>query len=552
MKAIRIGTGAGFSGDRIEPAVELAEKGELDYLVFECLAERTIALAQQAKMKDPAQGYDPLLVERMQAVLPACRAKGIRIITNMGAANPLAAAEKVKEVARSLGLGGIKIAAVTGDDVLEVVRSGDYLLEETGEPVGTLGNQLVSANAYLGARPIVEALAGGADIVVTGRAADPAMFLAPQIHEFGWSMEDWTRLGRGTVVGHLLECAGQITGGYFADPGFKDVPDLARLGFPLAEVSADGTAVITKVPGSGGMVTAATCKEQLLYEVHDPARYFQPDVVADFSGVTVTEVGPDRVRVEGGDGSGPDRQPEGVGRLHRQLCRRGPDLLRRPGCLGARPAGARDRGRAAEADRRAVPGDPLRPHRRRRDPWAQAVREPGTSRRRCGSGSSAGPTAWRTRCASATRWRRSTSTARPAAAGRRSRPRRWSPSARCSSRSAWPSLSSLTWRAEMRLRAIAHSRTGDKGDTSNIAVIAYDAKDYPLLERHVTAERVKEHFAEIVRGEVVRYALPGLGALNFVLRGALGGGVTRSLALDAHGKCLGSAILDLELPAGDA
>jgi Acyclic terpene utilisation family protein AtuA len=302
MKAIRIGTGAGFSGDRIEPAVELAEKGELHYLVFECLAERTIALAQQARMRDPALGYDPLLAERMRAVLGPCRGRGIKVITNMGAANPLAAAEKVGEIARSLGLRGVRIAAVTGDDVLEAVRSGDYPLEETGEPVGTLGNRLVSANAYLGARPIVEALAGGADVVITGRAADPAMFLAPQVHEFGWSMGDWTRLGRGTVVGHLLECAGQITGGYFADPGFKDVPDLARLGFPLAEVSADGAAVITKVPGSGGMVTAATCKEQLLYEVHDPARYLQPDVVADFSGVTVSEVGPDRVRVEGGDG----------------------------------------------------------------------------------------------------------------------------------------------------------------------------------------------------------------------------------------------------------
>ena len=302
MKAIRIGTGAGFSGDRIEPAVELAEKGDLDYLVFECLAERTIALAQQAKMKDPKQGYDPLLAERMQAVLPDCRAKGIRIITNMGAANPVAAAEMVREIARSLGLSGIRIAAVAGDDVTETVRAGDFPLEDTGAPVSTLANQLVSANAYLGAGPIVEALAAGADIVITGRAADPAMFLAPQIHEFGWSMEDWTLLGRGTVVGHLLECAAQVTGGYFADPGYKDVSDLARLGFPLAEVAEDGTAVITKVPGSGGRVTAATCKEQLLYEVHDPACYFQPDVVADFSGVTVSEIGPDRVRVEGGNG----------------------------------------------------------------------------------------------------------------------------------------------------------------------------------------------------------------------------------------------------------
>ncbi len=303
MRAVRIGAGAGFSGDRIEPAVELAEKGELDYLVFECLAERTIALAQQARMKDPSQGYDPLLEDRMRAVLGPCRARGVRIITNMGAANPVAAARKVVEIARELRLHGLRVAAVTGDDVLEIVSGGEWLLEETGEPVSVLGNRLLSANAYLGAGPIVEALAGGADVVITGRAADPAMFLAPQIHELGWAMTDWSRLGRGTVVGHLLECAGQVTGGDFADPGYKDVADLARLGFPLADVAEDGTAVITKVPGSGGMVTPATCKEQLLYEVHDPSRYLQPDVVADFSGVAVTELGPDRVRVAGGDGS---------------------------------------------------------------------------------------------------------------------------------------------------------------------------------------------------------------------------------------------------------
>jgi hypothetical protein len=302
MRTIRIGAGAGFSGDRIEPAVEVAEKGEVHYLVFECLAERTIALAQQARMRDPTQGYDPLLAERMRAVLGTCRAKGIKIITNMGAANPVAAAERTAAVARELGLSGLKVAAVTGDDVLDAVRAGDYRLDKTGETVASLGNRLVSANAYLGAGPIVEALAGGADVVITGRAADPAMFLAPQIHEFGWSTADWTRLGRGTVVGHLLECAGQITGGYFADPGYKDVPDMARLGFPIAEVAEDGSAVITKVPSSGGRVTAATCKEQLLYEVHDPAHYLQPDVIADFSGVAVTEDGPDRVRIAGGDG----------------------------------------------------------------------------------------------------------------------------------------------------------------------------------------------------------------------------------------------------------
>ena len=301
MQTLRIGSGAGYSGDRIEPALELAQKGEIQYLVFECLAERTIALAQQAKLKDSTKGYDPLLVDRMEAVLRACRDKGIKIITNMGAANPVSGAARIAEVARSLGIGELKIAAVTGDDVLESLKGGDFSIMETGAPVSTL-DQVVSANAYLGAAPIVEALRNGADVVITGRVADPALFLAPLIHEFGWSMEDWDLLGKGTVIAHLLECAGQITGGYFADPGVKDVPGLARLGFPIAEVRADGSAVITKVSGSGGKVTAQTCKEQLLYEIHDPTRYLTPDVVADFSSVTITEIGRDRVRIDGGGG----------------------------------------------------------------------------------------------------------------------------------------------------------------------------------------------------------------------------------------------------------
>jgi hypothetical protein len=302
MKSIRIGSGAGYSGDRIEPAVELAEKGDIHYLAFECLAERTIAIAQQSKLKDPEAGFDPLLAARMQAVLPACRRRGIKIITNMGAANPEVAAVRTRDIARRLGLGPIKVAAVSGDDVLEVFKNGAFRIEELAAPAQSVANRLVSANAYLGAAPIVEALARGADVVITGRVADPALFLAPLIHEFGWSMTDWARLGKGTLVGHLLECAGQVTGGYFADPGVKDVPGLARLGFPIAEVTEDGDAVITKVPGSGGRVTAATCKEQMLYEIHDPKRYLTPDVVADFSEVTIAEDGPDRVRVAGGKG----------------------------------------------------------------------------------------------------------------------------------------------------------------------------------------------------------------------------------------------------------
>ncbi|NWD67328.1 DUF1446 domain-containing protein [Pseudomonas gingeri] len=304
MKTLRIGSGAGYSGDRIEPAVELAAKGELDYLVFECLAERTIALAQQARLSDPEAGYDPLLRERMERVLPFVggNARRLRIITNMGAANPLAAAREVRRIAVELGLPGLKVAAVTGDDVLEVLRAEPSRLLDNGLRVEQLGERLVSANAYLGAEGIVQALVADADVVITGRVADPSLFLAPQCFEFGWAADDWPRLGRGTLIGHLLECAGQITGGYFADPGVKEVPDLAHLGFPLAEVDAEGRATITKVAGSGGRVDAATCTEQLLYEVHDPAAYLTPDVIADFQGVGFVEEDVNRVGVWGADG----------------------------------------------------------------------------------------------------------------------------------------------------------------------------------------------------------------------------------------------------------
>lgn len=316
MKTLRIGSGAGYSGDRIEPAVELAEKGDIAYLVFECLAERTIAIAQQAKLADPQAGYDPLLEARMRAVLKACQERGIRIVSNMGAANPVAAARKVAEIARDLGIPALRVAAVGGDDVLETVRGSEMPIMETGQPVSSLGNALLSANAYIGAEPIAQALAEGADVVLTGRVGDPSLFLAPMMHHFGWAADDWERLGRGTAVGHLLECAGQVTGGYFADPGLKDVPDLARLGFPIAEVDADGNAVLTKVEGSGGRLAEANVKEQLLYEVHDPRAYLTPDVTADFSTIRVRQDGPDRVRVEGAGGRArPDTLKASVGYL---------------------------------------------------------------------------------------------------------------------------------------------------------------------------------------------------------------------------------------------
>ena len=302
MKVVRIGGGAGFAGDRIDPAVELATSGALDYLVLECLAERTIALAQEARANDPSGGFDPMLERRLEAVLPACRERGITIVTNMGAANPASGGARARELARRLDCRGLKIATVSGDDVFDVVMTGEFTIAETGEPVSTLKDRLVSANAYIGAEPIVQALAQGAGLVITGRAADPSLFVGPLAHSFGWPLDAWPDLGRGTLVGHLLECAGQITGGYFADPGRKDVEGLDRLGFPIAEVPEHGPVIITKVDGSGGLVTTATCKEQLLYEIHDPSAYVTPDTVADFSRVTVVEAGRDRVAVDGATG----------------------------------------------------------------------------------------------------------------------------------------------------------------------------------------------------------------------------------------------------------
>ncbi|HEY8475383.1 MAG TPA: acyclic terpene utilization AtuA family protein [Chloroflexota bacterium] len=301
-RPIRIGEGAGFAAAWVEPAVDLAARGDLDYLTFECLGERTVALAQLARLRDPAAGYDPLLVRRMRGVLQPCFSRGTRIVTNAGAANPLAAGERVVEIARTLGLRGLRVAVVTGDDVLDRLDRDALTLEETGQPLRLVGDRLVSANAYLGAAPLLDALHQGAHVVVAGRVSDPALVLAALRHAFEWPADAWDLVGAGVAVGHLLECGPQVTGGYFADPPFKTVPDIAAIGYPIAECHPDGTATITKLPGTGGVVTVATCTEQILYEVHDPSRYLQPDVTADFSAVEFLPEGPDRVRVRGARG----------------------------------------------------------------------------------------------------------------------------------------------------------------------------------------------------------------------------------------------------------
>ncbi len=293
--ALRVGCAAGFSGDRLDAAAPvvaaLIAAGGPAVLIFETLAERTLALAQLARRADPDAGYEPLLVDLLQPVLADCLANGIRIVSNFGAAHPTAAAQRILRLAASLGLAPPRIAVVSGDDVLH----DSALMAGLGLPAGIV----VSANAYLGAGAIADALREGADIVVCGRVADPALTLGPALAYFGWALDDWDRLAGATMAGHLLECGAQVSGGYYADPGYKDVPGLAHLGYPIAEIHEDGRCVIGKPAGTGGRIDVHSVKEQLLYELHDPGAYLTPDVVADISQATVTELGPDRVELAG-------------------------------------------------------------------------------------------------------------------------------------------------------------------------------------------------------------------------------------------------------------
>ncbi|MCX7144601.1 MAG: DUF1446 domain-containing protein [Proteobacteria bacterium] len=283
-KSIRIGSGAAWWGDRVEPAVLNAEKGDLDYLCFETMAEATVSAAQVRARRDPSfPGYDTYLDDRIKGVLPVCLKRGTKIITNQGWINPNAAAERIVHWLQHYGAKGVKVAAVNGSLITDRVLELTDRILENGEPTSTLAPNLISAEAYLGAEPIVAALQAGAQIVVTGRVADPSLFLAPMMYEFGWDAMDHKHLGAGNGIGHLLECGAQVTGGYFSDPGFKDVPQPWNLAFPIAEVSPDGSCILSKVAGSGGAINLMTVKEQCLY----------------VTGIKLEQLGPDRVRVTG-------------------------------------------------------------------------------------------------------------------------------------------------------------------------------------------------------------------------------------------------------------
>lgn len=300
---IRIASGQGFWGDLIDAPVNQASKGPIDYLMMDYLAEVTMSILMKQKLKNPAFGYARDIPPLMERLLPLMKEKGFKVITNGGGVNPIACRDAIFEVAKKLGISGIKIGVVTGDNILDnisnLLKEGVLLKNmESGESAETIKDKILSANVYFGASPVVEALKQGADIVITGRVTDTGLTLAPMIYEFGWDMNDFNKMSAGTIAGHIIECGGQASGGNFLGD-WESVPDLARIGFPIVEAHPDGTFYITKHENTGGLVSVETVSEQLLYEIGDPKEYITPDCVADFTSIHLEGDGANRVKVYG-------------------------------------------------------------------------------------------------------------------------------------------------------------------------------------------------------------------------------------------------------------
>lgn len=302
MKTVRIGNGQGFWGDNVDAPVELIHGGPIDYVGLDYLSEVTLSIMMRQKIRDPKQGYATDFIGLIRRVLPEIKERNVRILTNAGGLNPTACRARLLEVARELGVKDVRVGVVEGDDVFarlpELIAAGHRMENlDTGEPLATIADKMMSANAYLGARPAAAALDQGADIVLCGRITDTGLALAPMIHEFGWREDDWDRLAAGTIAGHIIECGAQCTGGNFSR--WWEVPDLWNVGYPVIEAHEDGSFVVTKHPGTGGLVTVDTISEQLLYEIVDPTTYLTPDVTADFTTIRLEQQGKSRVHVSG-------------------------------------------------------------------------------------------------------------------------------------------------------------------------------------------------------------------------------------------------------------
>jgi hypothetical protein len=576
---IRIANAGGYWGDDLAQFRRQVELGPVDYVTLDFLAEITMSIMQKQRARDPRAGYARDFVTQVEETLPLLVERGIRVISNAGGVNPLACRAALLAMAQTHGR-PLEVAAVVGDDLMErlgELNAAGVTLDhmDDGAPFAEIRDRVSSANAYFGAWPVVEALRSGAQIVVTGRCTDTGITLAPMIHAFDWAPDDWDRLAAGIVAGHIVECGAQSTGGNFTD--WRGVRRFAAIGYPVIEVSPDGSFVVTKHPGTGGAVTMRTVKEQLVYEMGDPRGYITPDVVADFATIRLEQSGCDRVRVWGVRGrpaptslkisvshfdgwkasgaliiSGPDAVAKARAfaalfweRLGLEFAERHTELVGHSACWGPLAPesdppevllrlSVRDRERdAIERFSKLVPAVILsgppgvavtggRPQAQEVVAYwpALAPRERVKSRLVTRDGERA------------LEWPTPPATAR--------RPGRLP-------RDSWPRAKGGTKNVRVPLSAVAHGRSGDKGDTCNIGLIARAPEVYPWLRRTLTAAVVKRRFKGICLGRVERHEVPNLWALNFLLHESLGGGGTVSLRLDAQGKTLSHALLAMEV-----
>ena len=582
-RLVRIGGASGAWGDSPRALGQLIHAG-VDYLMMDYLAEVTMSLLARARMKDPEAGYPPDFIAYLKSVLPEIARRGVKVATNAGGVNPSGCKRALEDVISGLGL-SLTVAMVEGDDVMPLIdklRAGDLREVVSGE---RLPPHLLTANAYLGALPIKAAFEGGADIVITGRCADSALALGILMHEFGWATNDYDRLGAGSLVGHILECGPQATGGTFSD--WESVPDWHNIGYPIAECQSNGSFVLAKPDGTGGLIVPAVVAEQALYEIGDPAAYFLPDVTADFSNIHLTPVGPDKVEVENARGRPPTRQykvsatyQDGyravatvsiVGpRAARKAERTAEALIARSRmvfaerglpdftathieALGAEASyGARSTARDSRevllrlvvehADREAL------------EIFAREIGSIGLSFAPGTTGIYSG------RPKPTPVVRLFTFFLDKAIVGR---PRLqvgdcpvteievpidggYVPPA--PHRIVTPDTVPNETMVDLPLGRLAYARSGDKGNSSNIAIIARKPEYMPLLRRELTPERVLAHLGHLVGGPAERFEAPGLNALNFLISDALGGGGMASRRIDPQGKAYGQMALEMTIP----